>query len=151
MSPDQLIERLKATMNQTMAFFELEESKLDLRYGPDKWTVRELLHHLADAETVMYERIRRTISKPGQLLWGFAQDDWAEKLEYDQFPLIINKHVYHSVRQAIIYLAEKHYETSPGLSYTHSRTGTRTLAEAFEKVAWHNQMHLDHIQQALDS
>jgi hypothetical protein len=56
-----IVARLEATRSRTLKCFDLSEEQLDRNYGPGKWTVRFLLHHLADAETVLFDRIRRVI------------------------------------------------------------------------------------------
>lgn len=56
-----LLQALDRTRDETLRHFELGEGDLSLAYGPGKWSVRQILHHLADAETVMAERIRRIL------------------------------------------------------------------------------------------
>ncbi len=73
-----LIQELESTKAETLKFFELTDEELDKSYEPGKWTVRYILHHLADAETVLFERIRRVISEPRQVLWALDQDAWAQ-------------------------------------------------------------------------
>jgi len=107
------------------------------------------MHHLADAEAVLSERIRRTISEPRPVLWAFDQDRWATSLDYSQMPLGLSRQIYQSTRESIIYLATQHYERSGELEFIHSETGLRTLKDEFEKVATHNQHHLDQIAVAL--
>ena len=144
-----LFEELAYTRDLTLRCFDLPEQDLDRVYAPGKWSIRQLLHHIADAETVLYDRIRRTIAKPGQVIWAFDQDAWCEKLNYDALPLAVNKSIYEAVRASVIHLAEKHYDTSAQKEFVHSETGIRTLQDEFEKVAWHNAHHLNQIQQAL--
>ena len=81
------IARLEAARERTLRYFDLGEEQLALTYAPGKWSVKYLLHHLADAETVLYDRIRRTISEPRQVLWAFDQDKWATGLNYSRTPL----------------------------------------------------------------
>ncbi|MEL7529839.1 MAG: DinB family protein [Bacteroidota bacterium] len=145
-----LIDDLKATQAQTLTYFDLSEERLDLRYGPGKWSIRQLLHHLADAETVLYERIRRAISKPNQVVWGFDQDAWAQGLRYTERPVTLNRAVFAAIRAAIIDLAERHYEADGANPYVHNETGKRTLKQEFDKVVWHNEHHLKQIEQALE-
>ena len=140
---------LKRTKADTLPHFELDEAELAKCYAPGKWSVRELLHHLADAETVLYERIRRVISEPRPVVWAFDPDAWAEHLKYRDLPLEPNKNVYSNVRDAIIVLAERHYEEDGNLEFVHSNLGVRTLAHEFDKVVWHNERHLQQIEQAL--
>jgi len=145
----QLIRDLERTRDETLGYFALGERELARTYGHGKWSVRFLLHHLADAETVMYERIRRVISEPRQTLQVFDQAAWAENLEYAQVPLEISRNVYSSVRSAVIYYAGVHYESKGHLEFVHSVTGVRTLKDEFDKVANHNEHHLRQIRSAL--
>lgn len=144
-----IIEDLERTRQQTLAYFELTEEQLDKTYAPGKWTVRQLLHHITDADTVLYDRVRRAISNPNQVIWVFDQDRWAEGLDYPNFPLAINKAIYTATREAVIYLAKQHYERAEDKQFVHSATGLRSLKDEFDKIAWHNQGHLDQIAKAL--
>ena len=152
MSPDlqrQLIQDLEATRDETLKHFTLSETDLARTYAPGKWSIRFLLHHLADSETVFNDRIRRVLSEPRQVLWVYDQDAWAKGLDYAQVPLELSRRVYESVRSAIIYFAGVHYETNGHLEFVHSTTGVRTLKDELNKVASHNAHHLKQIRTAL--
>jgi hypothetical protein len=145
----QLITQLEQTRDQTLSYFALGEDDLGRTYAPGKWSVRFILLHLADSETVLFDRIRRVLSEPRQVLWVYDQDAWAKGLDYSQVPLDMYRRVYESVRSAIIYYATQFYDSKGQLEFVHSVTGVRTLKDEFDKVAWHNQHHLDQIRQAL--
>ena len=145
-----LIEKLEATKAATLKHYDLTDARLDKTYAPGKWTIKYILHHLADAETVLYDRIRRVISEPRQVLWAFDESAWASKLDYATVPLDLSKHIYGSVREGMIHYARLHYEANGHLEFVHSDTGVRTLKEEFEKVAEHNEHHLEQIQTALN-
>ena len=147
----QLINDLEKTRDETLNYFSLEESDLARTYGPGKWSVRFLLHHLSDSETVLYDRICRVLSEPRQVLWVYDQDAWASGLDYSRRPLDISRRVYESVRGAIIYYAGLHYEEKGHLEFVHSVTGVRTLKDELDKVADHNEHHLEQIRLALGS
>ena len=144
-----IITRLESTRNRTLKYFDLSDDELALSYAPDKWSVRFILHHLGDAETVLSDRIRRTISEPRQVLWAFDQDAWARRLDYSQMPLDLSRRIYESTRAGIIHMAGEHYHRSGHLEFVHSETGVRTLRDEFDKVAAHNEHHLAQIEQAL--
>lgn len=147
----ELLKNLEATKAQTLKYFDLPDTEMGKSYAPGKWTVCQLLHHIADAESVLYDRIRRAISKPGQVVWGFDQDAWAEKLEYEDQPMAHNKALYSAVRDAVIFMAKKYYEPLGENPFVHSNTGLRTLKDEFDKVAWHNKGHLEQIEKALEN
>lgn len=144
-----LISRLEAARDRTLPFFDLPEADLEKRYAPGKWSVRFILHHLADTETVLYERIRRVISEHRQVIWAFDQDAWAARLEYTCFPLAVSQRIFSVVREAVIHQARAHYEKNGHLEFVHTEAGVRTLRDEFEKVAWHNEHHLVQIEDAL--
>ena len=147
----QLIHDLEATRDQTLKYFDLGDADLDRAYGPGKWSIRFLLHHLADSETVLNDRIRRVLREPRQVLMVYEQDAWARGLDYQQLPLDFSRPIYESVRAGIIHLAGLHYEKHGHLEFVHSVTGVRTLKQEFEKVAAHNAQHLEQIRMALSS
>src|SRR5688572_1418006 len=144
-----LVQRLERTRDETLAFFALGEDDLARRYAPGKWSVRYILLHLTDAETVLFDRIRRVLSEPRQVLWVFDQDAWAKGLDYSQVPLELYRPIYAAVRDAMIHYAGRFYESKGHLEFVHSETGVRTLRDELDKVAWHNEKHLEQIRQAL--
>lgn len=146
---EKILTDLDNTYTQTLPFFDLNESDLAKTYAIGKWTIRQLLHHIVDAEMVLFERIRRGIAHPMQVVYGFHQDDWANHLDYDDRPMEISKQMYIANRAGIRHLAQKFYTTKGQNQYVHSETGLRTVKEEFDKVVWHNAHHLKQIEQAV--
>lgn len=144
-----ILTKLTETKRQTELFFDLSEIDLQKVYGVGKWNIRNILVHLADAECVLHERIKRIISEPKQVIWAFNQDLWSEKLKYESFPLEISKSLYSANRESIIFLADKFYEKIGDKEFVHSQLGIRTLKDEFDKVANHNLGHLNQIELAL--
>lgn len=145
----QLIDALEATRNETLKLFTLDAASLARTYAPGKWPVRFVLHHLADSETVLFERIRRVLSEPRPVLWVYDPDAWAKGLDYSQVPLEVSRRVYEAVRNAVVYYASRYYESDGHREFVHSVTGVRTLRDEFDKIASHNAHHLGQIKAAL--
>ena len=145
-----LIQELERTRDETLQCFSLDQRALVRTYAPGKWSVRYILHHLSDTETVFLDRIHRVLSEPRPVIWVMNQDAWAKGLDYAQVPLEIARRVYEAVRNAIIYHAGVHYERNGHLEWVHSVDGVRTLRDEFDKVAAHNEHHLAQIRSALD-
>ena len=59
-------------------------SKLRKRPAPRKWSVGEILAHLADTEIVTAWRIRQILGSPGTTIQAFDQDSWAATCHYDK-------------------------------------------------------------------
>jgi len=145
----QVIKQLEATRDETLRYFSLGEADLARTYAPGKWPVRYILHHLTDSETVFFERIRRVLSEPRQVVWFYDQDAWAKALDYSRLPLEVSRRVYEAVRPGIMYYTDLYYESKGHIEYVHSRDGLRNLKYLFEDVASHNEHHLTQIRTAL--
>jgi hypothetical protein len=145
----QLLEELERTRDETLRYCSLDQRDLVKIYAPGKWSVRFVLHHIFDSETILFDRISRVLSEPRPVLWVFDPDAWAKGLDYAQRPLDLSRQVYESARSAIIYYAGMYYKEKGHLEWVHSVTGVRTLKDEFDKVASHNEHHLGQIRLAL--
>ena len=58
----EIITKLESTRERTLPYFELNDDKLNRTYAPEKWSIRTILHHITDTETVLYDRVRRVLS-----------------------------------------------------------------------------------------
>src|ERR1035441_3402148 len=54
----------------------------DFVSAPGKWTIRQILAHVADAELVGAHRLRQVIAEDSPLLIAFDQDAWTRNLDY---------------------------------------------------------------------
>ncbi|MEM8525981.1 MAG: DinB family protein [Bacteroidota bacterium] len=144
-----IINDLQRTLETTLPHFNLREEELAKSYAPEKWTIRQLLHHITDAEMVLRERICRGLAHPGQVVYGFHQDSWANNLDYATRPMEVSKNLLKATRASILHLAEQFYELRGDNQYVHSETGLRIVKEEFDKVVWHNEHHLQQIEMAL--
>ncbi|MDP9203737.1 MAG: DinB family protein [Gemmatimonadota bacterium] len=107
---EQLIRDLESTRDETLRYFSLSDDDLARTYAPGKWSVRYILQHLTDSETVLYDRIRRVLSEPRQVIWWYDEDAWSRALNYSERPLEMARAIYESVRAAMIYYTGLHYE-----------------------------------------
>lgn len=58
-------------------FTALSEEQANFRYAPGKWSVKDIVLHLADAERVFSYRLLSFARNDGQPLPGFSETDWA--------------------------------------------------------------------------
>ncbi len=62
----------------------ISTAKLRKRPAPDKWSVAEILAHLADAELVIGWRMRSILGAPGTPIQAFDQNAWVASLHYEK-------------------------------------------------------------------
>lgn len=92
-SSNQLKESMKyeSELNEYLSGIELLKNKVKefdsdsftYKPSPDKWSIQEIIIHLADAEMNASTRMRKIIAESGSSIIPYEQDNWAEKLNYN--------------------------------------------------------------------
>jgi uncharacterized damage-inducible protein DinB len=100
-----ILETLDVQRRQTMLLLcGREESDGDYRYAPDKWTVKEVLGHVCDAERVFAYRALRISRGDHTPIEGFEQDDYVRNSPFAQRPFAELIEDYIAVRRATLTL-----------------------------------------------
>lgn len=62
----------------------LSDAALREREAPGKWSILEVIRHLADTELVYRYRMRMSVAQPGSPIPAYDQDAWADGLRYNE-------------------------------------------------------------------
>jgi hypothetical protein len=104
-SGDNVLDSLNAQLKQTATLFSgRSERDGNFRYAPDKWTVKEVLGHVADAERIFAYRALRFARGDQTPLAGFEQDDYVRGACFGARKLADVVEEYADVRQASLTL-----------------------------------------------
>ena len=57
---------------------KLTEAQLAVPYRPGGWTVRQVIHHLADSHINAYTRVKLTLTEENPIIRPYNEEDWAE-------------------------------------------------------------------------
>ncbi len=102
-----LITHLAKQGDQTRKLFTaLSDAQADFRYAPDKWTVRDIMLHLADSERVFAYRVLRFARNDATPLPGFEEQDWARAAGADVRGIAGLAAELHAVRVASVALLQ---------------------------------------------
>jgi NAD(P)-dependent dehydrogenase (short-subunit alcohol dehydrogenase family) len=125
-------------------------AKLKKRPAPDKWSVAEIVAHLADAEIVIAWRVRSILGAPGTPIQAFDQESWVAAGHYDKRKPGESVAQFCAVRAANLALYKslspeqwKHY----GI---HSERGQETVEHIVRMIAGHDLNHLKQIEAILE-
>ncbi len=121
------------------------KGRLTKRPAPAKWSVAEILAHIADTEIVAGYRMRSVLGAPGTPVPAFDQDKWAEAENYAKQDPRLSLEVYRTVREANLRLLKllkpeqwKHF----GI---HSERGEESVERITQMMAGHDLNHLSQI------
>ena len=80
-----LIDRYRAGYDAVVAALDgIDEAGLDARPGPDEWTAREVVHHLADSEMTSALRLRKLVAEDSPRIEPYDEAGYARRLPYDR-------------------------------------------------------------------
>jgi DinB family protein len=66
------------------ALLKITPKELEFKPDPKRWSVREIVHHLADSEMTAAVRLRMLVALDRPTLQGYDQDEFARRLYYDR-------------------------------------------------------------------
>ena len=123
------------------------EEELDRRPAPEKWSVREIVHHLADSEMTAAMRLRLLIATERPQIVGFDQDEFGRRLYYDR-PIEASVDAFKSARRTTAEILERLTEEQWAREGTHSEHGRYTVERWLEIYAKHAHNHAEQIRVA---
>jgi uncharacterized damage-inducible protein DinB len=112
--------------------------------APGKWSVREILCHLADCEIVFAYRLRQTLAEPHHVIQPFDQDTWAQTYAaYDAQSALA---VFTAVRSYNVKLIASLPLDALSKPVTHPERGTMTFESIVETMGGHDLNHIAQIE-----
>jgi DinB superfamily len=124
-------------------------SKLRKRPAPDKWSVAEILAHLADTEIVVGWRIRSILGAPGTPIQAFDQDAWAAAGNYAKRDPRKSIEQFHAVRDASLALYKSLSPEQWKHFGMHAERGEESLQRILHMMAGHDINHISQIEKIL--
>jgi DinB superfamily len=127
----------------------LRVAKARKRPAPGKWSIAEIVAHIADTELVGGYRIRAVLGEPGTQIIGFDQDVWVTALHYDKRDLKKSFEQYRSLREANLALLRTLSPEQWKHHGMHSERGKETVETVVRMFAGHDLNHIDQIERIL--
>jgi uncharacterized damage-inducible protein DinB len=121
-------------------------SKLRKRPAPGKWSVREILAHLADTEIVTGWRIRQILGAPGTPIQAFDQDSWAAAGQYAKRDPLKSLEHFAAARAANLALLKSLSPEQWKQYGIHAERGMETIDHIVRLQAGHDINHMKQIE-----
>lgn len=113
----------------------------DFVTAPGKWSIRQIVAHLADCELVYGHRMRQIAAEENPTLIGFDQDAWARNLDYTRRKPKQSLENFRRMRAENYELLKELPEAAFARSGNHSERGPVTLMSIVEGGAQHAESH----------
>ncbi len=114
---------------------------------PGKWTIRQLVAHLADAELVGGHRFRQVIAEDSPTLMAYDQDAWVRNLDYAHRKPKQSLETFRRIRAENYELLKALPPAAFERAGNHSQNGPMTLAQMLEGYAQHAEAHARQLQE----
>lgn len=124
----------------------LNQEQLDMPYRPDGWTIRQVVHHLADSHMNAIIRLKLTWTESPATIRPYREDLWAELADSKNFDISSSLQILEGVHTRWVQLLHHLKEEDWNKYYIHPEYKTEyRLNEMTALYAWHCNHHLAHI------
>ena len=123
----------------------LSESQLDTTYRPGGWTVRQVVHHLADAHLHSYIRTRAALTEIEPTIMAFDENHYAKLKDARSGPIEPSLLILDGVHSRWSQVLESMTEAEWDRKFIHPVRGAMTVRTHIPIYAWHGVHHTAHI------
>jgi hypothetical protein len=123
---------------------------LGVRPGPGKWSVVEILAHLADDEIVTSWRYRQMVENSGCALSGFDQNEWARMGKYASKDSRQCLHLFRLLRESNLKMLRDLTSEEWQRYGMHAERGRMSVQDLARHMAGHDMNHVDQVRKILE-
>ncbi|MGA2252073.1 YfiT family bacillithiol transferase [Terracidiphilus sp.] len=126
------------------AVYDLSDAQLDTPYRDGGWSVRQLVHHIADSHANAYIRFKLALTEDNPIIKPYDEAAWAMLPDSSQSidpSLTIVDGVHARMTALLEALPEAEFECT----FQHPERGPMTIARNLATYDWHSRHHLAHI------
>jgi hypothetical protein len=129
----------------------IPETVLRRPEAPGKWSVLQVIQHLADSDLVMGYRIRMILTQDRPPIPGYDQDQWAGEFHYDQVPAPITLGQLRGLRAANLHLWTRLNPQQLERVGLHAERGPESTGHLLRLLGAHDLVHRRQIDRILSS
>ena len=122
----------------------LDDAQLDTRYRPEGWTVRQVVHHVADSHINSYCRFRFALTEDVPAVKGYHEDRWAE-LPDNKLPVEHSLKIIDGVHARWTAMLNSMSDEDFRKKLDHPEVGEWDLEGMLGLYDWHSKHHTAHI------
>jgi len=137
------IEATPATLRAALA--GMSDAQLDSTYREGSWTLRQVVHHLADSHVNSYTRFRLALTENHPTIKPYDEGKWAELEDARAMPVEVSLTLLDSLHARWVRLLRSLKPSDFDRTIDHPENGTMTIDQLLAMYAWHGDHHIAHI------
>jgi uncharacterized damage-inducible protein DinB len=122
----------------------LSDAQLDTPYRDGGWTVRQLVHHVADSHMQAYARVRLALTEQDPTIKPYDEAAWA-RLPDSAMPVEISLVLLERLHERLIHLLRAIPEADFQRTLRHPENGPMTIDGLLNVYSWHGRHHVAHV------
>jgi hypothetical protein len=122
----------------------LDDLQLDTPYRDGGWTVRQVVHHVADSHANAYVRTKLALTEDWPTIKPYEEAEWAKLTDY-QLPLEVSLQMLANLHTRWVVVLESLTSADFERGYVHPVLGRQNLAQVLALYDWHSRHHAAHI------
>ena len=123
----------------------LNDAQLDTSYREGGWTVRQLVHHVADSHINAYVRWRLTATECEPTIKPYEEKRWAELADAKSMPVHVSLDLLDAIHGRWVNLLHQTPEADFARTLMHPENGVRSADWIVFLYAWHGKHHVAHV------
>jgi uncharacterized damage-inducible protein DinB len=123
----------------------LTDEQLERRYRPEGWTVRQVVHHVADSHMNAYLRFKWTLTESNPTIKAYDQEPWSRLADTRLTPVNVSLDLLDALHRRWGVLLESLKDEDWPRPLVHPENGPMTLDKLLQMYAWHGRHHVAHI------
>ena len=123
----------------------LDETQLDTPYREGGWTVRQVVHHVADSHMNAYIRFRLALTEDWPTIKAYQEAEWAKLKDAHTLPVEVSLRLLEPLHHRWVVLLESLGEEDFSRGYRHPVYGEQSLGLALASYDWHSRHHTAHV------
>lgn len=125
----------------------LSENQLETPYRPGGWTVRQLVHHVADSHMNAYTRVRLALTEDSPTISAYQENRWAELEDARAVAVSTSLDLLQALHVRWVRLFSSLDEQQWKRPYLHPENGPQTVEQTVILYDWHGRHHTAHVTQ----
>lgn len=118
--------------------------------SPERWSIRQIVAHLADAEIVIAWRVRSVLAADGIAMQPFNQNEWATAFKYENADAAAAMALFGALRMSTLALLRTVAPERLEHAGIHGERGRETVNHIMRMYTGHDLNHLGQIERLLD-